>query len=305
MSPLVSVVLPTHDRAERLEGAMASVLSQTVTDLELIVVDDASTDGTPALLERAADADPRVRFVRRERSAGPSPARNTGIRIANGDYLAFIDDDDRWHPEKTAVQMQALNADPSLGAVLCFYESFDERTGRGAAFRGATGYAPRALLWSNFPASILGLVKRSAFTGDLLFDESLTTCEDWDLFLRCAEERRVDTVPRVLSRVVFHGSGLQSAYDRDRRTGGRAAFVAKHGHKMSDLCRRYHDARISLIRQESGPARAGMYARYLATLPPRLSTIVAGETIAAKMGRLRHDPGLGARTLLRLIGRNP
>jgi glycosyltransferase involved in cell wall biosynthesis len=304
MSPLVSVVLPTQNRADRLEGAIASVLAQTVADLELIVVDDASTDSTPELLMKASDADPRVRVIRRDRSEGPSPARNTAIRQAAGEFLAFIDDDDRWHPEKTASQLEALAADTSLGAVTCFYESFDERTGRGDAFRGATGYSQRALLWSNFPASILGLVNRSRFSQDLFFDETLTTCEDWDLFLRCAEERRIDTVPRVLSRVVFHGSGLQSAYDRERRTDGRAAFIAKHEHKMTDDCRRYHQVRLRLIREASGGARIGLYARYLATLPPRLSTIVSGETLAAKVGRVMRDPGLGPRTLLRLLGRN-
>ena len=304
MSPLISVILPTRDRAARLPAAIESVRSQSLQDLELIIVDDASTDETPDLITAAVEADTRISTLRIQASHGVAAARNAAIGIATGEYLAFIDDDDRWWPRKLEAQLEALRSDPELAAVTCHFESYDERTRRRAAFRGATTYSSRALLWSNFAASVMGIVRRSAFESDLLFDETLTTCEDWDYWLRAAEEGGVATVPEILCRITYHGRG-QSAFDIPRRVDGRVRFVAKHGHKMSDACRAYHDARLELLRAPRESERLRIHFRFLHILPRRVRRMVALEALGARFGGLIGDPALGARTLLRLVEADP
>src|SRR2546425_10141458 len=98
--PLVSVVIPTRNRALRLRRAIQSACGQTVRELEILVVDDGSTDDTPGVVESAAAADRRVRLIRKDRSAGAPAARNDGIRAAGGELIATLDDDDEWDAAK-------------------------------------------------------------------------------------------------------------------------------------------------------------------------------------------------------------
>jgi glycosyltransferase involved in cell wall biosynthesis len=113
-TPLVSVVLPTFNRAHLLKSALASVLSQTYKNLEIIVVDDASTDDTQQVV--AVIKDHRLRYIRHVATKGGSAARNTGILAAIGSYIAFLDDDDEWYPEKVEAQLEWLDR---YDAVLC------------------------------------------------------------------------------------------------------------------------------------------------------------------------------------------
>lgn len=106
---LVSVVLPAHNSAKWVEGSIRSVLAQSHAELELIVVDDGSTDETVALVSQLAESDSRLRLVKRDHcSGGPATPRNQGIEMSKGEYLAFIDSDDLWHPQKLELQLTAM-----------------------------------------------------------------------------------------------------------------------------------------------------------------------------------------------------
>lgn len=108
-SPLVSVVIPSFNSERYIRQTIESVRSQSLTDWELIVVDDGSTDGSPALVENYASNDSRIRLLRLERNAGrPAVPRNVGVRAARGQYVAFLDADDLWHPQKLELQIAAL-----------------------------------------------------------------------------------------------------------------------------------------------------------------------------------------------------
>jgi glycosyltransferase involved in cell wall biosynthesis len=304
MSPLLSVILPTFERAARLEGAMQSVLDQTERDLELLVIDDGSKDRTPQVVERAAEKDPRVHGIRKEASSGPSAARNAGIARAEGEFLAFIDDDDRWLPQKTAVQLEYLRTHPNVAAVFCRYERLDERKNRTWIFRTPTTYSKRALLWSNFAGSpSLGIVRRSLLNPDQRFDESLPPCEDWDYWIACAERGEVVTLPEVLCRIVFHGEA-QSAFDRERQSRGVSRFLEKHAGTMSPACRAYHAARLELIQTPQEYKRFAIHLSHLARLPRGVRHIVAIEALSARIGRLTGDPALAQRTLLSMAERS-
>ena len=115
MNDLISVVIPTYNRKDKLPACIESVLAQTYANLEVIVVDDASTDGTQHLFD--APGDPRVRYVRYEQNRGACYARNLGAQHARGSILAFQDSDDLWHADKLQKQYDLLMA---TGADLCY-----------------------------------------------------------------------------------------------------------------------------------------------------------------------------------------
>ncbi len=107
----VSVVMPAYNATATLEASMRSALAQTHADVELLVVDDCSTDGTWDVVQRLAAEDPRVVPIRQPRNAGVAAARNAGIEAATGRYIAFLDSDDRWYPDKLAIQLAAMRTE--------------------------------------------------------------------------------------------------------------------------------------------------------------------------------------------------
>jgi len=117
----ISVVIPSYNYARFVREAIDSALAQTYPPLEVIVVDDGSTDATPEVLASYGD---RIRVIR-QRNEGVARARNAGIATARGDYVAFLDADDVWHPRKLELQIARFDGDPSLGLVHCGVEMFD------------------------------------------------------------------------------------------------------------------------------------------------------------------------------------
>ena len=135
-APRVSVILPAYNRADLVGRAIDSVLAQTWQDLELIVVDDCSTDDTRAALERYRDT-PRVRLVFSDTNRGGSGARNLGIAHATGALIAFQDSDDIWLPHKLAAQVAALDSNPRAG--LCYCGALHSAVARESEPAASTG----------------------------------------------------------------------------------------------------------------------------------------------------------------------
>jgi len=295
------VVVPTRDRAHLVEAALGSVLRQPDVALEVVVVDAGSVDETPEVLRRLARADDRVRVVQLDSPAGPSVARNRGLDAAAGDLVGFLDDDDEWMPYAAAAAARYLASRPGLGGVSGWHEVVVE----GASplhYRGPLVYGGAELLWCNFPASPFAVFWRDALGDELRFDEDLVTCEDWDLYLRCARRRPMETVPAVLYR--YHQRPLpRVSRDVSRRVAGRARFLAKHGADMTPRCRSYHEARLEIMATEGLSARARLGLSLTRRVPPAVAAAIAAESASARVGRLRGDPARSARTLLRLVRR--
>jgi glycosyltransferase involved in cell wall biosynthesis len=180
---VVSVVIPTFNRAQKVVRAVSSVFSQTFTDVETIVVDDGSTDGTKKAVEQFGD---RVTYVAHSSNLGVSAARNTGIKKSNTPLIAFLDSDDHWFPEKLAVQVDFFNAHPE--AVACQTEELWIRNGirvnpmKKHLKPSGNIFAPSLKLCLVSPSAVM--LKRCLLDEVGFFDEDLPVCEDYDLWLR-------------------------------------------------------------------------------------------------------------------------
>jgi len=293
--------MPTHNRSDKLDRAARSVLDQQGVEVELVIVDDASSDGTPELTARLAE-DSRVRVVRNEVSLGPSGTRNAGISQASGEFLGFVDDDDALLPGAAATMIGALEADPELGAVTPWYQVVHERQGRTVEFRGPVGYGAEQLLWFNFIGIPFGVIRRSLFQQDIAFDPLLPVSEDWDVWLRCAQERPFAVVPKSLYSYHQHG-GLRVTQVGDDRRSGFQHFLDKHASAMTSSCRTYHEAVIAgQIDGRSAIGRVLTTAGRHSPADAALAAAVLGAGYAASsIGTSRGDPGLPSRFVYRLL----
>jgi glycosyltransferase involved in cell wall biosynthesis len=208
----VSVVIPTHNRADFLRGAVSSVLNQTYQNFEIIVVDDASTDDTAKVV--AAFNDERIRFLRHDTNKGGSAARNTGILASKCDYIAFLDDDDEWLPEKLAKQMDVLLASPQdVGCVYTGCVDVDRTTGRviGQQIPTKRGNLSKELLVKNCIGGASSvLLKRDCFKKVGLFDESLPRSQDYDMWFRIANEFLFEYIQAPLFKYYLHESRIST-----------------------------------------------------------------------------------------------
>ena len=214
--PSVSVVITTYNRCELVGDAIESVLAQTYSDFELFVVDDASTDDTQAVVE--SHDDNRLTYVRHETNRHLSAARNTGIKRANGKYIAFLDDDDEWVETKLERQIKRFEAaSEQVGLVYCWMDYYEgdevieeyHPTLRGDIYPTTLGRQPlsNGSTW---------LVRAEVFDGVGGFDEDIRRGVDGDFVRRVCREYHVDVVPEVLTIYnVGHDSRRITGEDED------------------------------------------------------------------------------------------
>ncbi len=259
MTPAVSIVLPTYNREALIEGAVRSVLAQTWRDFELIVVDDASTDDTVAVVE--AIPDDRIRLVRLEQNSRQSAARNQGVAAARSDLIAFQDSDDEWLPTKLERQMAALaNASPQVGAV---YTAFERIAGDQVTYIPAQDIRPRegdilpSLLFGNLVSTQTLLVRRELLERIGGFDEDMIRDEDWDLVIRLAQETLFALVDEAMVRVIDHPGSV--THDIPAGLAARRHMLEKHRHLIGAIPRAYaaHLRAIGHLACLSGDTRTG------------------------------------------------
>jgi len=205
------VVIPTFNRASLLKRSIKSVIDQTYTDLEVIVVDDASTDETEEVVRGLEDH--RIRYLRHEKNRGGSAARNTGISAANGKYIAFQDSDDEWFPDKLKKQVLILEeSSPDIGVVYSRFWRIDgeNRTLIPPRQKKKEGDIHRELLKRNFISTQAAVVKRECFSRVGLFDESLPRLQDWDLFIRLSRHYKFSFVDEPLVNVFSTQGNISS-----------------------------------------------------------------------------------------------
>lgn len=232
--PLVTVVIPSYNRAAFLGRAVANACTQSYRELEIVIVDDASSDDTRSVADSFAD--PRVRYIRHSANRGVSAARNTGVRAARGEYVAFLDDDDQWKPDKIAKQLAAMvDCDAVLTAAIAngrlLRRHYGRRVTQDDLRRGS--FDP-----SSFMAKTRVLREEP-------FDEQLAQGEDWDLFIRIA---RRWTIGWVAEPLLLYNAG---AHARATNRGKRAD-------------EREFEARIAMLNKQRGFFGRRWYAWHLA-----------------------------------------
>lgn len=224
----VSVIISTFNRAQYLKRSVESVLNQTFQDFELIIVDNASTDQTQSFIQSLTDQ--RISTVRHGTNKGGSAARNTGIKLARGNFIAFLDDDDEWLPEKLSKQVQAFeNASKEVGLVYAGSEFFDDTKQRlvGTNHPSCRGHVYQRLLLSTVIGSVTSvMVRKECLDKAGMFDEELTSCQDWEMWLRIARHFEFDYVPDILARIHVHGEQISTNYQA--LIPGRTRMVQKH-----------------------------------------------------------------------------
>lgn len=223
--PWVSVVMPAYNARPYIEEAIRSVLNQDYANIELIVVDDGSKDGTPELAEQFGN---RVTVIR-QKNAGPAAARNRGIGAARGEFIAFLDADDVWLPGKTSLQVKYLQNHPEVGVVYGDFmhwnpqpdgtfspppNSITEKS-PFALLPEHSGWIYTVLLFDNVIHIITAMLRRPVIAAMGGLDESLPTGEDYDFWLRVSRQFRADKLDCILAYYREHPSGITKTPRKD------------------------------------------------------------------------------------------
>jgi len=224
--PGVSIVIPAYNSMQHLSATLDSVFKQTYRDFELIVIDDGSVDHTEKYVLSLRD--PRLRLIS-QTNQGASAARNNGIIHARGEYIAFLDDDDLWHPTKLEKQLRILEESPEVGLVYTWAEFIDEQgQSTGKIFRDHV----EGDVWQELTAYNLvvcgsvPLVRKSCFETCGMFDLDLGSfIEDWDMWLRIANKYSFGVVREVL--VYYRQRSTSSSKNWQKMSKGYALTIEK------------------------------------------------------------------------------
>lgn len=230
--PLVTVIIPTYNRALLLPRAISSVLKQTMSDLELLVVDDGSTDGTAAVVRALGDR--RIRYLP-QANAGVAAARNRGMREARGELVAFLDSDDEWSPHKLARQVACLQQAPAeVGLVYTGTVDDDGQGGLSVKVAHHRGDLSRVLMRANVlhGGGSNVLIRRRVVATVGFFDETLPAIEDYDYWLRAAQFFHVEHVAEPLAH--YHDPrGGEDRRSRALRQNLAARAIMHRKHRAS------------------------------------------------------------------------
>lgn len=262
---LVSAVIPTFNRAELVQRAIDSALAQTLPVDEIVVVDDGSTDRTAEILQSRYGE--RIRYVRQD-NGGVSKARNHGMSLARGQYIALLDSDDVWMPEKTRLQTEFLAAHPHIGMVLCDVRRVDVSTDREDILRRRDvlprdGWVLDDLLIDPALVPASAMFRREVVDDVGGFDASLPTAEDIDFHLRVASRWQIGVVEEALVEAMRGHEGLSaelrtySDYIRvvEHAVAGCAGQVSDDVRNRALAATYTRNARGMLIRNEWRAAR--------------------------------------------------
>lgn len=244
--PEVSVVIPTHNRAEFLRPAIQSVLAQTYQDFEIIIIDDGSTDNTQNVVRNFHDQ--RIKYVRYETNRGEALSRNAGILRSEGKYIAFLDDDDEWFPEILEMQVKAMeNGHSDIGLVYTGRFIVDQATDRilSQEIPQKRGDVYQDLLRENFVgATSVVLLKREVIERVGLFDPNIAYGLDFDLWIRISKHSHFEYIKEPLVKYRFHKSRLSN--DLKTVSRGVADMRKKYGRKFI-LNNNYFKSRYGII----------------------------------------------------------
>jgi glycosyltransferase involved in cell wall biosynthesis len=228
---MISVVIPTYKRPDLLARLLESICKQTLLPSEVIVVDDASgmDKAYQSCVDRFRPRLPRLHCHYLAENSGAPYARNAGIRLAKYEWVALVDDDDEWLPKKLASQWSiACNADPNLGLIYTWTEAQgSEEQSSYLSKHTVRGDARRAVFLTNFIMSASVMVRKCAIVKAGMFDETLPSCQDWDMWARIfLNGYTCDVVPEILT--IYHRHDGDSIGISKKARHGYRKFFKKH-----------------------------------------------------------------------------
>lgn len=298
MKPKVSVVIPAYNASQDLPETLKSVLQQTFTDFEILIVDDGSTDSTVDVARRYVESDSRVRLISQP-NQGVSVARNTGLQESIGEFVALLDADDLWFPNKLAAHVQHMGRDPSLGmsfARVEFMNADGGLTGQYSNLR-LRNIMPRHLYEENLictPSN--AVIRRATLEQAGVFDKSLSGYADIELFLRisCCGWK-VEVMNDVLVRYRTSASGMSAQLSK----------MEEEWYRFSNQVNGYAPA---LVAENYSEAKA-MLLRYLARrslrlqLPPNVGMGFINRSLRSDWKIVLRDPRRTFLTIAATYGR--
>lgn len=227
LQPLVSVVIPTFNRAGMIEAAVQSVQAQTYSHWEIIVSDDGSKDNTRDVAEKLMARDKRVRFIARETNAGAQAARNSGIKAAQGEWIAFLDSDDQWLPDSLQRRMTIAlrgNVDVVHSNAYILHPGREKEIYR---VRPLSGNVYKEVLSGEGPMFPCLLIRKSALESIGYLDESIRSYQEWDTAIRLAKKYAFGFEPEP---TFIYDYRTDNAISRDALRAGRGyeQIVRKH-----------------------------------------------------------------------------
>ena len=287
-NPKVSVILPTYNRARLLGKAVRSVLNQTYKDLEVIVVDDCSTDNTKEVVKSLDDE--RIIYIQNMKNRGAASARNTGIEVANGKYIAFQDSDDLWLRDKLEKQICAFEeSTPKTGVV---YTGFWRIDNHGKTYIPSKwiskkeGDIHKVLLEGNFVGGVTAVTRKTCLEKVGMFDERLPRFQDWELFLRLSKFYLFKYINEPL--LLSYQSRDSISADDEALTSALEIILRKHFDDFSKygkiLARHYLDMSFSCFGRDMRKVihymieAAGLDPYIIFSICPRLLSNILAKT---------------------------
>lgn len=213
-NPKVTIILPTYNRAHLVSRAVTSVLNQTYQDFELIIVDDCSIDNTEEIIENFCKQDQRVICIKHSRNKGGNAARNTGIKAARAEYIAFQDSDDEWLPGKLEKQVELLEnmSRDEAGVVYTAFWRIEgkDKTYNPGNIKNKEGNIQAELLKGNFITTPSVLIKKECFEKAGLFDEDFPRLQDWEMWLRVAKYYHFKYINEPLLNSYYYADSISA-----------------------------------------------------------------------------------------------
>ncbi|MGH9366419.1 MAG: glycosyltransferase family 2 protein [Thermoanaerobaculia bacterium] len=272
--PRVSVIIPTYRRPQFLAAAIRSVLNQTYQNFDIVVVDDNSGDNTEAVV--SSFGDPRIRYIGHRTNWRVAAARNTGVLNSSGDFVAFLDDDDEWLPEKLGRQMDVFDGRSDVtGVVYTGFQMISRATGRTVMTVRPTrqGHILHELCRDNCVGTASTVVlRRECFEEVGLFDETIDFGEEYDMWIRVAHAFDFAFLPESLVRYSVHGARLSTSRTvmirgLQRQLSKYGAFFAAY---PSSLSSRYIALGVGFCREGDAKEGRRVFLRAIQIAPLRL-----------------------------------
>jgi glycosyltransferase involved in cell wall biosynthesis len=247
-NPQISIIVPTYNRDDFLPKAIQSILNQTYQDWEAIIVDDGSTDKTEEIVKGYKKS--RIRYIAHKSNLGISTARNTGIKNSKGKYIALLDSDDEWFPEKLSCQMKTFQEEDLKCGVVCTsgYMVKDDKVLGVKAIPADLDNFYEKFLFENITWCSSVLIRKECFEKLGLFDEHLDGCEDWEMWIRISKYYKFIFLKTPLIKYLIHSGQISenlSAKIEARKwilfkyqdeLKNRKFVYSHHYYKIGNLC---------------------------------------------------------------------